>query len=385
MTAALAEALSAAAPAGVALARALYNSLAGCIRAAICALFHAQPQEVAVACVLGGDSAAMAEKLSLHCISSVVLPDNESAAAAVRLRVLAAVRARAAGGDALLAALCSHTHLEKTLDAIHTKNRMRRLTGHTKLGEARNSEVAPWSSHTPVERLYVVPCADEPAAQPLQWRLQPAARLPPPARAAARGTAVGRAAPGPELAAASVAAARAIAAEMAAIPCLAGSTCVRLLPPSADWTGWAAYTDCHRCPSDASVHRASVAFLRLLPDRIILRCSSPRHAGWSETRDYAVPGSAAALFSQLLSPPPPPAAAASSSGRRKRKRKSAALFSPDALASIFSPQWAGEAPPAPPTTAAPDARSEPPPRALLFSPATMAKVFSPTWLRRAGR
>jgi hypothetical protein len=400
----LSDKLAEASPGGApAAARAVYDLLADCIRAALCSLFVAPNGSAPssdVACVFGGGAAAQACKLSLHLISAAIIPDNEHAGAAVRVRVLDELRRRAAGGGALACCLCA-ADATKAIDGINTRNRLRRLTGHSKRGEGRWSMPAPWSSHVPPSMLYVCPASSgggAASAQTLAWRVAPMGRLLPssPPRPASRPRASAAACRrGPEqmlsprryaVSSPTAAELRAIRDEAAAIHELSGARVVRVLPPSADWPSWCAYTDCLRCPlalaQQGAAHRSSVLFLRFTHDRVLLRCASARHKALCDSRPYAHPGSAATLFpptaaaaaaagAAAVAASPP--AASTSGGRLKRKRESmtaaAALLSPQAIAAIFSPKWASAPPPL-------RAGSR-----FSISPATLARVFSPTWLR----
>jgi hypothetical protein len=139
---------------------------------ALCTVMDAQPGELRVLSVNGDGGCAATQRISLHVIATgALLPDNEHAAAAVRLAVIDSIRAAArAGDDAVAAALALCTRLETTIDAVNTRNRLRRMTGHTKIGQRRNSAPLPRHASLPVDAFFVSGAAAAGAERVLQWR-----------------------------------------------------------------------------------------------------------------------------------------------------------------------------------------------------------------------
>jgi hypothetical protein len=223
---------------------------------ALCTVMDAQPVELRVLSVNGDGGCAATSRISLHVIATgALLPDNEHAAAAVRLAVIDSIRAAArTGDDAVAAALALCTRLETTIDAVNTRNRLRRMTGHTKIGQRRNSAPLPRHASLPVDAFFVSAAAAAGAERVLQWRAPPAHSWPVDGRQRQPLQCV----PGANVAAAAPAAHAAILAELRAIPdvrvrfALRPAVCIRATDACAALGSWAPLSRWHRCASRAA-------------------------------------------------------------------------------------------------------------------------------------
>ena len=162
---------------GVASAHACRDRLAELLQraalGAVCDVMQAAPAELRARCVDGNGAGREAcERISLHLlVDGALLPDNEHAAAAVRLAVIDRIRVAARDGDAAAAALVRCAHIESAIDRVNTKNRLRRLTGHTKLGQARWSHPMQCEEGTPASAFFVSGAAAGAGVHVLQWRV----------------------------------------------------------------------------------------------------------------------------------------------------------------------------------------------------------------------
>lgn len=251
-------------------------------------LFDVEPGELLAVSVDGNGgtdvdwSAGATPRVSLHIVvTGARLPDNEHAAAAVRLEVLSRLRSAADGGEADAAAVLARcVDVSTAVDRINTRNRLRRLTGHTKLGQHRHSAPLPRFAHLPAEAFFVAGGTE----RVLTWRGgAPLRALSPPAmreRALPAASAASRAPAAVE---------DAIRLELRALSLGATVTVASLLPPSAKFPCWTAFTTCGTCPWRAQdsptsgrapgpAHRSSRVFVAFHRDRIELGCTAPRHA-----------------------------------------------------------------------------------------------------------
>ena len=314
--------------------------LRACIPPAIHSLFELsspsqQAPPVRVVCVDGGSSPS---RVSLHAIAcGCLLPNNEHAGAAVRAALLERIRAAAAAGDATAGALSRRADFEKIVDAINTKNRLRRLTGHTKIGQARHSaaladdddvEEDGSSSKEDVSgkgNTAPPPKRAKPASPPdvgalgfasgaaavdgeplLTWKEgADAARLPPWLQPAARAGA----APAHPPCNVSPLQLAALCAEVDALPELTGAAIEQVKAPVDGKTPfWTVFTTCRRCPwregetpppgrAPGPSHTTSTLRVSLYWNKVAVGCTAKRHDQKLE-RKYASDANRAALFEE---------------------------------------------------------------------------------------
>jgi hypothetical protein len=283
------------------------------VLAALLELTDASPQELAVLSV-DGNGASCCRRISLHVIAhGALLPDNEHAAASVRLAVIERIRSAArAGTDAGAAALVRCCpHLESAIDRINTKNRLRRCTGHTKLGQQRWSAPLPRHAGLPPAAFFVSGAAAV-GERVLSMRRPLMLRAPPSLQ---RSTATAAAAAvSSDVAPAAEAAIR---AELSAIAQLRGgnAAAARVLPPRGNFPCYTVFTSCRSCPwraqdtptagrAPGAAHRSSRLYVAFHADRVELGCTAPRHTQRARFA-YSQPGSAAALFPDAAACIPP--------------------------------------------------------------------------------
>jgi hypothetical protein len=290
---------------------------------AIVGLFMVERTELQLLLIDGNGDAAVSNRLSLHAIvHGALLPDNEGAAAAVRLAVIDRLKARGSdGSDATAAALLRCVQVEAVVDRVNTKNRLRRLTGHTKIGQERHSKPLTCCDPLPPGAYFVSGAAAGGRERLLSWRAY-AIRAPPTVAAAPlapRVPAGSNTAVQPQVAAAieaeclaidlvraSLVACAAVCRTHIAAPQLHGAPVDRVLPPSAKFPCWTAFTTCRACPwrahdsPDAGraagpVHRSARLYVTFYRGRVELGCTAPRHVQRA-SRPYARAASQSALF-----------------------------------------------------------------------------------------
>lgn len=323
---------------------------------AVCATFAVQPAELEALSV-DGNGASTVPRLSLHVIvHGALLPDNEHAAAAVRLAVIAELHSMATRGVPLAAALLeAGIDLASVVDAVNTRNRLRRLTGHTKALQKRWS--APLARHavsfaSRPGACYVSGAAAGDTERVLAWRDSLVRRLQPRSPLAPRRSG-NRGAPCMEALEDAINAELGVMALLGAAPRRA----VRVLPPSAQYPCYAAFTDCPTCPwraqdspqpgrASGPAHRSARVFITFFAARMEVGCTASRHSG-KISLPYALPTTQEALFpaqplhgsmDKLLMSPPPAEAMLISPPPTSRAAGSPFLL--QNLADIFSPSFA---------------------------------------------
>jgi len=286
---------------------------------------------------INGNGASQQEKgrISLHLIATgALLPNNEHAGAAVRLAVIDNLRRAAEQGDPVACALvCCGLPLQRVVDPVNTKNRLRRLTGHTKIGQNRHSAPLPRHAHLPRSALFVSARVHD--EQVLEWRLQPAMLH------AAQRRPLGSLCANHSAIPCDVEAEAAIRAELRCISELKGSQVVSIKPPSGSlYPCWMAFTDCSRCPwreqdtpilgcAPGDTHRSSRLFVTLRADRLEVGCTAARHVQRLR-RSHAFPHTRQILYGE----PTPSLAEASS--------PDAVRFVDAHMLDIFSPSFAAQ-------------------------------------------
>ena len=148
---------------------------------AVAQLFMVERRELQLLLVDGNGDAAEQGRVSLHAIvHGALVPDNESAAAAVRLAVIDRLKACGSdGSDPTAAALLRCAQLETVVDRVNTRNRLRRMTGHTKLGQDRHSKPLTSCVPLPPGAYFVSGAAACGRERVLTWRASAVPRAPP--------------------------------------------------------------------------------------------------------------------------------------------------------------------------------------------------------------
>ena len=139
---------------------------------ALLQLFMVERRELQLLLVDGNGDSPAQKRVSLHAIvHGALLPDNEGAAAAVRLAVIDRIKARGGdGSDPTAAALLRCVQLDAVIDRVNTRNRLRRLTGHTKIGQDRHSKPLTSCEPLPPGAYFVSGAAAGGRERLLSWR-----------------------------------------------------------------------------------------------------------------------------------------------------------------------------------------------------------------------